>query len=120
MAQPAHFIAAFVEASGHAELPGDHVEDVGLGAGFAQRLNCLPHGEDEVGALVTREIIALDRGCGRQHDIGPLRGRGEHWILDDDRLGARPGFRQAIQILMVMIGISSTHDGLEQEFKFFN
>ena len=60
MADPAHFVAALVEGVAGTELFGDGVEDVEVGARFAQRLDRLVHGDDEIRAAVAGERGAVD------------------------------------------------------------
>lgn len=65
------------------------------------------HGYDEIGAPIARQIVSFDGGGRWQHDIGALRGGGEHRVLHDDRFGPHPRFLQAVDVLMMMIGVAA-------------
>ena len=49
-----------------------------------------------------RDVVALERGGRRQHDVGVARERGPPRLLHDDGLGLRPGAQQAVQVLVVV------------------
>ena len=105
--QPAHFVAALVKGIAHPQPLRQRAEDVEIRPRLPDRGNRLLHRHHQIRPAVSGNVVALQRGRGRQHDIGPPRSGGEHRILHHDGFGPGPGLGQAVQILMVMIGVAA-------------
>src|SRR5262249_2601710 len=74
---------------------------------IADRVDGAVHGENERVAGRASDVVALERGGGRQHDVGMASGRRPPALVHDHRLRLLPGALQSVEILMVMEGIAA-------------
>ncbi len=99
--------AAFAEPIGGAEAKRQVGEDVVVVPRLADRLDGLRHPEDEVIRRASAYIVALERGCRRQHDVGVAGERVPERLVNDDGVRPLPRLRQPIQVLVVVEGVAS-------------
>ena len=102
LADPAELVLAAGEIVGDAEAFGEPRHDVVVAPRLAHRLDRLAHGVDRGIAAAGPEIVALQRGRRRQHDVGMARRRRPERVLHDDRLGLAPGAEQPVEVLVVV------------------
>ena len=74
---------------------------------LADRIDGAVHGEDEGIPRRAADVVALERGGRRQHDVGVTRGRRPPAVVDDDRLRLLPGALQPVEILVVVERIAA-------------
>ena len=107
VAQPFHLVAALrvgrLAANAARELGKDRV----VAARLADRLDRLLHGEDVAVAMRSADVVALERGRRRQHDVGMARGRRPPWLVHDDGLRPLPGAAQPVGVLVMMERIAA-------------
>ncbi len=104
---PGHLVAPFGEGGLVAEAPRERAENVEVVPRLADRVDGAMHGENERVARRAADVVALERGGGRQHDVGVARGRRPPAVMDDDRLRLLPRARQAVEVLVVMERIAA-------------
>ncbi len=104
---PSHLVAVFGERALVAEMPRQRAENIEIVLRIADRVDGAVHGENERVAGRASDVVALERGGGRQHDVGMARGRRPPALVHDHRLRLLPGALQAVEILMVMEGIAA-------------
>src|SRR5262249_60107243 len=90
-----------------AEMPRQRAENIEVVLRIADRVDGAVHGENEGVAGRASDIVALERGGGRQHDVGVTRGRRPPALVHDYRLRLLPGALQAAYVLMVMKGVAA-------------
>lgn len=107
--QPLHLTFAFAVGGVHAEAFGEVVEDVVVVFGFALRFDEFFHRHDvHVGVVAGHgEVVAFVAGGRGQDDVGVFGGRGPVGFVDDDDFGFLPTGAQAVQVLVVVVGVAT-------------
>ena len=100
--QPLHLVPALGEDLLHAEAPRQIGEDVEVVARLAHRWHGLLHGHDEAVARARTDVVALQGGRGRQHDVGTARRRRPPDLVHDDRLRLPPRAQETVEILVMV------------------
>ena len=107
MAQPAHLVAALGIVGLAAEPARQLAENRVIVARLADRLDRLLHRDDETVARRAAEIVALERGRRRQHDVGMARGRRPPRLVHDDGFRPPQGGAQPVGVLMMVERIAA-------------
>ena len=107
MAHPLVAVAAFGEAVEEPEALGERAERLVVGAHLGWRLDRPVHRRDPGVGPAGGHVVALERGGRGEDDVGEARDRVPPRLVHDHGLGALPGARQAVQVLVVMERISA-------------
>ena len=107
MRHPLHRRAALGVAPALAEALGDLAENPVVVPRFADWLTRLLHGDQEGLARAVADIVALQAGRRRQHDVGHARGRRPDLLVEHDRLGLLPRQHQAVEVLVMVEWIAA-------------
>ena len=107
MAYPTGFVAAFVESVRDSQSIRELAEDGEVVASLVDRLDGLVHGHDEPISAARGEIVAFERGCRRQHDVGMPSGRRPPRLVDDYRVRLPPGAYEPVEILVMVERVSA-------------
>ena len=102
MLEPISCRAALGEFFAEAEALGETGEDVVIVARLAIGCHRPMHRDQQRIAGGGADILALQGDRRRQHDIGMAGARRPCRLVDDDRIGARKGTAQPVQVLMVV------------------
>ena len=96
-----------VKASRSPEPLGELGEDVVVVARLAERLGEPVHRDHQRVVGRTADVLALQRHRAGQHDVGMARGGGPGDLVHDQRVDAREGAAQAVDVLVMVERIAA-------------
>ncbi len=107
MTQPLPGVPPFAERFPEAQPPGQIAENSVIVTRLAHRRDLRAHGDHKPVVTAAADILSLQRGGGRQNDIGEFGLRGPVLLMHHHRLRAAPGLAQSVDVLMMMKRIAS-------------
>ena len=107
MAQPLPGVPPLAEQFAEAQPPGKIEENSVIITRLAHRRDLRAHGDHKPVVTAAADILSLQRGGGRQNDIGEFGLRGPVLLMHHHRLRAAPGLAQSVDVLMMMKRIAS-------------